>query len=78
VLPQFIDRSAGSATVQLATLGAICIVIALLSDGLWALASGTARDWLGSSRRRLEWLGAGGGLTLVGLGVALAVTGRKP
>jgi threonine/homoserine/homoserine lactone efflux protein len=77
VLPQFIDRSAGRATVQLATLGAMCIVIALLSDGLWALASGTARDWLGSSPRRLERLGAGGGLMLVGLGVALAVTGRR-
>jgi len=77
VLPQFIDRSAGHLTLQLATLGAICIAIALLSDGAWAMASGTARDWLGSSPRRLEWLGATGGAMLVGLGVALALTGRK-
>jgi threonine/homoserine/homoserine lactone efflux protein len=77
VLPQFIDRSAGHPTLQLATLGVICIAIALLSDGAWAMASGTARDWLGSSSRRLEWLGATGGAMLVGLGVALAVTGRK-
>jgi threonine/homoserine/homoserine lactone efflux protein len=77
VLPQFIDRSAGDVTVQIALLGAICIVIALLSDGAWAIASGTARQWLGSSSRRLERLGAAGGVMLIGLGVGLAVTGRK-
>jgi threonine/homoserine/homoserine lactone efflux protein len=77
VLPQFIDRSQGNVTVQLALLGAICIVIALLSDGAWAVASGTARQWLGSSPRRLERLSAGGGLMLIGLGVGLAITGRK-
>jgi threonine/homoserine/homoserine lactone efflux protein len=77
VLPQFIDRSAGHATLQLAILGGICLVIALLSDGTWALASGTARDWLGRSARRREWMTAGGGFALIGLGAALAVTGRK-
>jgi threonine/homoserine/homoserine lactone efflux protein len=77
VLPQFIDRSQGHVTVQLALLGTICIVIALLSDGVWAIASGTARQWLGSSPRRLERLSATGGVTLIGLGVGLAVTGRK-
>jgi threonine/homoserine/homoserine lactone efflux protein len=77
VLPQFVDRSQGHVTVQLALLGAICIVIALLSDGAWAIASGTARQWLGSSTGRLERLSGGGGLMLVGLGIGLAVTGRK-
>src|SRR5256885_9901325 len=77
VLPQFIDRSAGHVTAQLVLLGAICILIALLSDGAWAVASGTARAWLGRSSKRLEWLTAGGGVTLIGLGVGLAVTGRK-
>ena len=77
VLPQFIDRSAGHVTVQLILLGAICIAIALLSDGAWAVASGTARNWLGRSERRLEWLTAGGGVTLIGLGIGLALTGRK-
>ena len=76
VLPQFIDRSQGHATLQLASLGAICIVIALLSDGIWALASGTARHWLGSSPRRLERMSATGGVMLIGLGIGLAVTGR--
>ena len=78
VLPQFIDRSQGHQTLQLATLGLLCVAIALLSDGAWAIASGTARQWLGRSPRRLECLSAGGGLTLIALGAGLALTGRKP
>jgi threonine/homoserine/homoserine lactone efflux protein len=77
VLPQFIDRSQGHDTLQLATLGAICVVIALLSDGAWAIASGTARQWLGRSPRRLETMTGVGGAMLVALGVGLAVTGRR-
>jgi threonine/homoserine/homoserine lactone efflux protein len=77
VLPQFIDRSQGHVTLQLALLGVICLVIALLSDGAWAIASGTARQWLGGSSRRLERLTGAGGVMLIGLGVGLAVTGRK-
>jgi threonine/homoserine/homoserine lactone efflux protein len=77
VLPQFIDRSQGHVTLQLALLGLVCIVIALLSDSIWAIASGAARGWLGNSTRRLERLTGLGGLMLVGLGVGLAVTGRK-
>ncbi len=77
VLPQFIDRSQGHDTLQLATLGAICVVIALLSDGAWAIASGTARQWLGRSSRRLEAMSGVGGAMLIALGVGLAVTGRR-
>jgi threonine/homoserine/homoserine lactone efflux protein len=77
VLPQFIDRSRGHATLQLISLGLICVLVALLSDGAWAVASGTARKWLGSSPRRLERLSAGGGLMLIALGAELALTGRK-
>jgi threonine/homoserine/homoserine lactone efflux protein len=77
VLPQFIDRSQGHVTVQLALLGVICIGIALLSDGAWAIASGTARNWLGRSSRRLETMTGAGGAMLIALGVGLAVTGRR-
>ncbi len=77
VLPQFIDRSAGHPTLQLATLGAICGLIALLSDGTWALASGAARSWLGRSPARLERMSVGGGVTMIALGAGLALTGRR-
>jgi len=77
VLPQFVDRSAGHVPVQLGVLGAICVAVALVSDSAWAIVSGTARLWLARSPRRLELVGGAGGLTLVGLGLRLAVSGRK-
>jgi threonine/homoserine/homoserine lactone efflux protein len=77
VLPRFVERSSGHVTSQLLILGAICVGIALLSDGAWALASGTARHLLMGSERRLERLSVIGGAILVVLGVALAVTERS-
>jgi threonine/homoserine/homoserine lactone efflux protein len=77
VLPDFIDRSTGDATLQLATLGMVCVVVALLSDSSWALVSGTARAWLGRSATRLRYLSAGGGVMMMALGVWLALTGRR-
>ncbi|MGA2007622.1 MAG: LysE family translocator, partial [Solirubrobacteraceae bacterium] len=47
ILPQFIDRSQGHATLQLLTLGAICVGLAMLSDAAWGLGAGSARAWLG-------------------------------
>ena len=77
ILPPFIDRAQGHDTLQLLTLGAICIAIAFLSDSLWGIFSGTARHWFGRSPKRLERLSATGGVMLVGLGVGLAVTGNR-
>jgi threonine/homoserine/homoserine lactone efflux protein len=77
VLPQFIDRSAGHVQLQFLLLGAISLIVGLFSDGAWAIVSGTARVWLSRSERRLELIGGAGGLVLVGLGVRLAITGRK-
>jgi threonine/homoserine/homoserine lactone efflux protein len=77
VLPQFVDRSAGHVQLQFLLLGAISLIVGLFSDGAWAIVSGTARVWLARSPRRLELIGGAGGLVLIGLGVRLAVTGRK-
>jgi threonine/homoserine/homoserine lactone efflux protein len=77
VLPQFIDRSKGHYTLQLLSLGLLCALVALLSDSTWAIASGTARAWLGRSPQRLERLSLGGGISLIALGAGLALTGRK-
>jgi threonine/homoserine/homoserine lactone efflux protein len=77
VLPRFVDRSGGNTTSQLLVLGAFCIVIALLSDGAWALLSGSARRWLAGSSGRLEGVSAAGGVMLIGVGIGLAVTTRR-
>jgi threonine/homoserine/homoserine lactone efflux protein len=76
VLPQFADRAAGHVTLQLLVLGALFAGIALISDSVWAVAAGSARAWLGRSPRRLELIGGTGGLAMIGIGTALAVSGR--
>jgi threonine/homoserine/homoserine lactone efflux protein len=77
ILPQFTDRQTGHVPVQIVVLGAVFAGIALLSDGAWALAAGTARAWFTKSRRRLELIGGTSGLVMIGIGVRLALTGRR-
>jgi threonine/homoserine/homoserine lactone efflux protein len=77
VLPQFVDRAAGRVPLQMLLLGAIFIGIGVISDGSWALVAGTARAWLARSPRRLQLIGGTGGLVMIGIGVSLAITGRK-
>lgn len=76
VLPQFVQAGGAPAGVQMMALGVIFTVIALASDSIWGLAAGTARTWLVGSPRRLEMVGAAGGVAIVGLGVQLALTSR--
>ena len=51
--------------------------IGLISDGSWGLAASGVRAWFARSPRRLELIGGLGGLTMIGLGVTLALTGRR-
>lgn len=76
VLPQFVDYSAGAIPLQLATLGALFLAIALASDSGWALVAGTARRWFASSPRRIAALGTTGGAMMIGLGGTLALAGN--
>ncbi|HEU5149350.1 MAG TPA: LysE family translocator [Iamia sp.] len=76
ILTQFVDPDGGPVPLQMAVLGLIFVMIALVSDGAWGLMAGTARGWLARSPRRLAALGGTGGLVTVGLGVRLAVSGR--
>lgn len=77
VLPQFVDPAAGPVWVQLLMLGLVFEALALASDSIWALAAGTARAWFARSPRRISTLSATGGVMMIGLGGALALTGSK-
>ncbi len=77
ILPQFVEAAGAPAGLQMLVLGLIFVAVALVSDGIWGLAAGTARLWFARSPRRLERLGAMGGFVMIGLGAQLAVTGRK-
>jgi threonine/homoserine/homoserine lactone efflux protein len=77
VLPQFTRPALGHMTLQLLIVGLVFPVIALVLDGVWAIAAGTLARWLARSPRRLAAIGGVGGLVMIGLGVSLAATGRK-
>ena len=77
ILPQFVDPSAGHASLQMIILGAVFAAIALAMDSVWGMAAGTVRSWFARSARRLDLVGGAAGLTMVGLGVGLAVSSRK-
>jgi threonine/homoserine/homoserine lactone efflux protein len=79
VLPEFTDRAAGHLPVQaqLLILGGLFTAIALVLDSVWAIAAGATRQWLARSPRRLAVIGGTSGLVMIGLGISIAVTGRK-
>ena len=76
ILPQFVDRGAGAVPLQMLVLGGIAVCVALMSDSVWAVAAGTARDWIARRPDRLQAIGGAGGVIMIGLGVRLALTGR--
>jgi threonine/homoserine/homoserine lactone efflux protein len=78
ILPQFTEPSLGHVALQMLILGVVFVAIAMVCDGAWALVAGTARERLTASPKRLGALGGAGGVVLVGVGLGLAVTGRKP
>jgi threonine/homoserine/homoserine lactone efflux protein len=70
-LPQFVDRSAGGVSLQLAALGTLFNVSGTIVNVLVALAaSGTVRWTRGSAIP--EWAARASGLVFVALGVRLA------
>jgi threonine/homoserine/homoserine lactone efflux protein len=76
-LPQFVDREAGGLALQMLVLGLVVPAISLVSDSMWALAAGTARSWFADSPRRIELLGAAGGVAMIGIGAVVAVSRRN-
>ena len=77
-LPQFIDPARGSVALQIIVLGLYFTVLALLSDGLYVLAAGSAGNWLAtrtSLRRCLARLSGG---VYIALGATLALADIRP
>ena len=75
-LPQFVEPD-GAVRAQLAVLGAVFIVIALTSDCAWALAAGTAGEWLRHHRGFLRARRYVSGTVFVALGVLTAFARRS-
>jgi threonine/homoserine/homoserine lactone efflux protein len=76
VLPQFVDRGAGQVQLQMLLLGLLAFAIGMVSDSTWAIVASQLRSWFIRSPRRGEAMGAVGGVSMIGLGVGLALTGE--
>lgn len=77
-LPQFVDPSRGAVTAQIALLGTTFVVLALCTDGLYALLSGTAADWLRRKNESPNLRRTGhyiSGSVYLALGAATAISG---
>lgn len=75
-LPQFVDPGAGAVAPQVVVLGLIFVGVALVSDGLYALAAGTLAEKLRRSatvRRRMDRTSGG---IMIGLGAVAALSGE--
>src|SRR5438874_12822533 len=76
-LPQFVNPSKGRVPLQMVGLGLLFVALSATTDSVWAIAAGTAGQWL--KRHPLFARGrryATGG-ALIGLGAATAFAGRK-
>jgi threonine/homoserine/homoserine lactone efflux protein len=76
-LPQFVDVSRGGAPSQIAFLGLTFILLGLVSDGCYALAAGTAGEWLKRSRVYVHFERYISGLLMIGLGAAAVFAGGE-
>jgi threonine/homoserine/homoserine lactone efflux protein len=76
-LPQFVNPTRGSVTLQFFALGMVFTLTGLLSDSLWALTAGSAAGWLQRNRVYLRHQTHVSGTVYIGLGLATAVSGSR-
>jgi threonine/homoserine/homoserine lactone efflux protein len=76
-LPQFVDSSKSSFTLQLLTLGCLFVLMAIVTDSLYALLAGTLGQWLKGTRSFLRIERYLVGTVYIGLGVMAALADIK-
>ncbi|MFZ0488340.1 MAG: LysE family translocator [Arenicellales bacterium] len=78
-LPQFVDPAIGPVSIQVIVLGSIFAGVAVVSDSVYALLTGSMGRWIQSHARFLSiqrWF-SGGVYIALGLATALAGPGRS-
>jgi threonine/homoserine/homoserine lactone efflux protein len=76
-LPQFISPARGNVTMQMLFLGCLFVVLATVSDGVYALLAGSVGGWLKGNRRFLRGERYFAGSVYIGLGVTTALSGSR-
>src|SRR5258707_918930 len=76
-LPQFVNPSSGRVPFQMVALGLLFVALSATTDSGWAIAAGTAGNWI---KRRPGFVRGQRYVTggaLIGLGAATALTGGR-
>ena len=76
-LPQFVNPYRGGVAAQMLALGVLFVMLSATTDTGWAMAAGTAGDWIRRSpqfARRQRYVTGG---ALIGLGAATAFSGGR-
>jgi threonine/homoserine/homoserine lactone efflux protein len=76
-LPQFIDASQGSVAGQLLALGCLFVLMAIVTDGLYALLAGTLGKWLKGKRSFLRVQRYVTATVYIGLGLTAGLAEAK-
>jgi threonine/homoserine/homoserine lactone efflux protein len=77
LLPQFVDPARGAAGIQILVLGGLLASLGLLSDGTYALASGSLGSWL-RGRRSIAGMQRRVSATIYALlGIGTALVGQR-
>jgi threonine/homoserine/homoserine lactone efflux protein len=76
-LPQFVDLARGHAAAQIVFLGLTYTALGFITDGGYALAAGTAGNWLKRNRAYLKIERYVTGTLLIGLGLTAAFAGTQ-
>ena len=77
-LPQFVDPARGAVALQALVLGGVFVVLAVLSDSVYAHVAGSIGDrWQSSARYRRRMSRTQGGV-YIGLGAVAALSGERP
>ena len=75
-LPQFVNPSSGHVPAQMLTLGLLFVALSATTDSGWAIAAGTAGDWIKQHPRFTGGQRYVTGGALIGLGAVAALTGN--
>ena len=76
-LPQFVDSTKGPVSLQLLTLGCLFVLMAIVTDGLYALLAGSIGRWLKGTRTFLRFERYVVAAVYIGLGLTAALAEAK-
>jgi threonine/homoserine/homoserine lactone efflux protein len=76
-LPQFVNSAKGGVPLQIAALGLLFVALSVVTDSGWAIAAGTAGQWIRTHPQFARGQRYVSGGALIGLGVAAAFSGNR-